>query len=146
MAYSFEAEKQFLLQLAVGQFNRQYSRKINPSDCAIKSIRANYRCTHGYEVWTAQANDFLRLRFYFIMGDKTLFDPYRVETDETFLTQALGDEVYVMLGMMDQDYIDHDVYRFRWIGPSDEGDFFTFMSDEPIDFMTGEKVHFANGG
>lgn len=113
------SERDFLIKLAVDRFNLQFGKKINPKDCTIRSIPPNYRREKGYEVLTKRNDDFVRLQFYFnIMGIDNL-RPYRIETDETLKTSALGDEVYVSLGTVNPYYTDNDIYRFRWMDEND---------------------------
>ena len=140
-------ERKFLIDMAVREFNRQYRRNIDPKFCTINSIRATYGCTHGYEIKTIVENDFLRLRIYFNLQRYDKFCPYRLETDETDIPGRLGDEVYVMIGTINNYYVDNGIYRFRWLGDDPlSDDYFLFMSGEHVEFMTGEKVKYVDKG
>lgn len=138
------SEREFLIQLAVRQFNYQYKKQIDPTRCGVKSIRGNYGCTFGYEVDTIRENDHLRIRVYFNLLNQDSFEPLRLEVDDTFTTNELGDEVYVMIGTVNRYYIDSGTYKFRQIqeDPSRfeymyimDGDLFEYMSGEPARYV-----------
>lgn len=138
-------ERQFLIRTAVMMFNRQYGKRIKPELCGVKSIRKNYGCTHGYEIKTFQENDQLRLRLYFTLGDRDQFEPYRLEVDQTFVQDALGDEVYVMLGTVSQMYVENDIYRFRPLSEIvNEGNYVLYTDGDFFEFMSGEKMQWVN--
>lgn len=138
-------ERRFLIDMAVLHFNRQYGRAIDPKLCGIKSIRTNYGCSHGYEIRTFQEDDHLRLRFYFTLADREVFDPYRLEVDERFVRDAIGDEVYVMIGTIPISYVENDIYRFRPIAEIiDEGSYVLYLEGDYFQFMSGERMTWVN--
>lgn len=138
----FLPEKEFLTRMAVTVFNRQYDQTIDWKSFTIRSIAPNYRCELGYEI--DSVDYYLRLRFYFNLGDKDLFLPYRLEVDKTVVVDALGDEVYVMLGTVQRYYKEQGIYRFRWIEPDvDAFHYIDDMDGNPLDFVVGgDKLQF----
>ena len=137
--YKLAPESQFLRDIAVREFNFQYHRDIDPILCTIKSIVGGYGCTHGYEIESMREGDHLRLRMYFNLGDLDQFLPYRLETDKSFATASLGDEVYVTIGTINQYYVDSGTYRFRTLNT-------TTSDDKAIHFMNGEVLQYTDGG
>lgn len=134
----FIPEKQFLIKLALDQYNRQYKKNIQAEQCVIYSIRPAYQQKWGYEIATTVQNDFVRLRIYLKPGQYDRLENYRLEVDDKFQLASLGDEVYVTLGQVQQGYIDDGIYRFRWIEDTySEASFLTDMGNEPIALMSG---------
>lgn len=139
-----QQEKVFLIGMAVREFNYQYRRKIDPTVCVIKSIRPTYGCKFGYEINTIREDDQVRLRVYFNLEHLDSFKPYRLEVDESDIPGELGDEVYVMIGTLNNYYVDSGTYRFRWLEPdASQMDYMLFMSGEHIEFLSGEKATYV---
>lgn len=105
----------FIKKSALDQFHRQYGRKLNMGDFEVFSIRPCYSNTHGYEVFSINPEDKLRLHVYFNIGQRTDFLPYRLENDMSNIPGALGDEVYVMIGFVDGSYARYEKMKFLWI-------------------------------
>lgn len=138
-------EREFLIGMAVTQFNIQYGRKIDPKLCNIRSIHKSYGCTHGYEIKSIREDDDLRLRIYFNIGDSDVFEPYRLEVDRSFIKSALGDEVYVMLGSIDAKYIESGIYYFRPLSElANPDNYALFVEGDLFEFMSGEKLSWVD--
>ena len=133
-----EDEKTFLIELAVTQFNNQYQRAIRQEVCGIRSLPPTYGTTHGYEVETVRSDDHVRIRMYFNLAKATRFDSIRLEVDTTQAVDSLGDEIYVMMGEVSLNYVESDIYRFRWLG--EDTTRFRYLN-----LMTGELVHDMGG-
>ncbi len=146
MAYVSDEEKQFLKEQAVRMFNAQYGKNINPIACGIKSIPGNYECRLGYEIWTDDSDDFLRIRFYFDLLDSFSFAPYRLELDRFAINGNLGDEIYVAVGAMPMSLKDTGTYSFNWIdGTSDLENIITYLDGTPIQYLAGGYMTYLAG-
>lgn len=115
-------EKEFLIDLAVRQFNRQYQKNIKMSDCTIRSVPAHYGRELGYEITTpdvgipGDTSDTLRLRMYLGFSVLSSLSPYRLEVEQNLNTPGeLGDEVYVTTGTLMSSLRTNRVYAFNWI-------------------------------
>ena len=128
-----------MINLAVDKFNSQYGLNIDPDECTIVSIRSNYGCTYAYEIDTNRTDDALRLRMYFNLLNQDGLGDYRLEVDETFLKDQLGDEVYVAIGTVNSYYLDSGIYRFRTIGGAVYSELVMLDTD-------GAIMEFAEGG
>jgi hypothetical protein len=106
-------EKQFIIQLAVDQFNAQYNRSMLHTDFDARSIEPNQFSILAYEVFTVRLDDYVRLRMYLEYGPYDNLGPYRLEVDgSTGGVGVLGDEVYVTSGQVDSYYRESGLYRF----------------------------------
>lgn len=105
----------FIKKTALTQFNRQYGRKLKTEDFEVFSVKPCYSNSHGYEIYSVNGLDKLRLRLYFNIGQRTDFWPYRLENGMNAIHGALGDEVYVMIGFVDGSYARYEGLRFTWI-------------------------------
>ena len=142
-----KSEKEFLMGLALAQFNSQYHRKLVPEECLIISIAPSYGCKYGYEISTIRSDDYARLRIYINLEGMDNLKSYRLETDKTFKKGALGDEVYVAIGTVNEYYVDEGLYSFRWIastGPVVEN--INLMMGETFNFMNGDPLQLVGGG
>lgn len=108
-------EQQYLIKLAIDHYNLQFSTSIPYEDVAMFSIPPNVNTDLGYEFYTTWYGDNFRLRLYLVYGANTGLSPYRLEVDNTFEPNRLGDEIFVTLGTMDSYYKDNNVYKFNWI-------------------------------
>lgn len=105
----------FIKRTALTQFNRQYGRNLKMEDFEVFSIQPCYSNTHGYEVYSINGLDKLRLHVYFSIGEIGNFWPYRLENDMSNLPGITGDEVYVMIGFVDGKYARYEGMKFGWI-------------------------------
>lgn len=133
------SEKEFLLLLALHQYNLQYKKRFKPEDCDIFSVEPHYKTQLGYEIRSRILTDFFKIRVYFNFSDRSMVNPYRLEVNKTFQVNQLGDEVYVTTGTIDRYYQDAGIYKFRWI----EGDAIT---DTPFALMNGMAFKLMGGG
>lgn len=147
MSTDLKSESQFLIDLAVSTFNSQFGRNISPAGCEIKSILPDYGTSYGYEISTKITTDYLRLRIYLTLETMDRLFPYRLETTSEKNVEALGDEVYVALGVVNQFYLNEGIYRFRWIGelPSDEVGL-SFVANGDFTLMSGDRLILVNQG
>lgn len=140
-------EKEFLLGLILGQFNAQYRKNLGVDNATIYSIRPAANSQLGYEVKTRVINDYVRMRAYFNLVDRTSVEPFRVEVNKSAVVGALGDEVYVTTGLIDRYYQDAGLYKFRWIEDVDVNrGFFADMRGVPIRLMNGGFFLTMRGG
>jgi len=140
---TLQTEKEFLIALAVSQFNDQYNRDIDPAACTVYSIEPDYGTDLGYEIKTNVTTDFVRLRMYLGIERRDAIQAFRLETDKTLVVKNLGDEVYVAMGSLSSNYIDNGVYRFRWIDAPISTDVpMTYLDGAAFSFMTGEPLTF----
>lgn len=135
----FPSEKEFLINIAVKLFNKQYGKNVDASRCYIQSIEPNYQRQLGYEITTSRPDDYVRLRIYFDIVGIDSFRPYRLEVDEKFRVGYTGDEVFVSLGTINPFYRDEGIYTFRWISRDPE-------SDEELVMMSGHFIGLMSGG
>ena len=117
------SEKEFLIKLAVDQFNRQFNKTIRISDCDIVSIPVRFAASYSYEISTVRSDDFLRMHIHLSLGGLDEVYPYTLQVDGGTGISTLTDEVYVASGSLDPYYIDSGLYTFKPIGivPITEG-------------------------
>lgn len=134
-------EREFLIQLALGQYNQQYGRNFQAADFDIMSIDQRVNFDLSYEIFTVRLDDHLRLRVHLLLSDGDGLGPYRVESDGTDGVQTLTDEIFVALGRVDQYYKDSGVYKFNPIYPDEA--LLPVIHDEhwqPIQDESGEYI------
>jgi hypothetical protein len=118
MGYVKLTERQFLMQLAVSQFNSQFGKNIDYNKCAIKSIPPSPDFNIAYEIDTLEQLDFVRLRIYLKFDTRTGLQSYKLYSDTTHVYAALGDEVWVALGLV---HTDHKTdYGFNWLNRGED--------------------------
>ena len=108
-------ERDFLIGLALNQFNAQFSRNFLVAECDIASIVPNSFSDRGYEVVTNRLDDKTRMRIYVTFGTDFFSSPYRLENSGPAIYEGLGDEVYVADISIPKTYLENGIYRFRWI-------------------------------
>ena len=106
-------EKEFLIGLALLQFNVQYSRRFIPSEFDIMSIPPNSYSDRGYEVISIRLDDQVRLRIYLTFDFDFFTAPYRVVNSGDEVAGTLTDEVYVTDIKIPRYYYDDGIYKFR---------------------------------
>lgn len=111
---SFEAtEKEFLIGIAITQFNVQFGRKFLTSDFDIMSIDPNSYSDRGYELVTIRLDDQVRLRMYVTFADDFFVSGYRLVNTGDAVLGALGDEIYVSDVRVPRSYLEDGIYKFR---------------------------------
>lgn len=131
-------EKEFLIYLAVDNYNRQYNKNYDVADFDIRSIAHNDFTDIAYEVYTSITNDNLRLRMYMTFADSMQLTKYRIETRSPDSITSSEDEVYVASGNLDEQYIWNGTYRFREIPVDDDLGFMILTEDDlPLDTEIG---------
>lgn len=140
-------EKQYLIGLAIRQFNLQYGRSVRVEDCSIRSIVTNYGQELGYEITTpdvgipGDTSEYLRLRIYLSFSNSSGMTNFRLEVEENAYTEGLGDEVYVGLGKIPQALRDNKTYAFDWIDVEENLDLaFIDMEGVPFRWMDGSYM------
>lgn len=109
----FATEKQFLIGLAIGQFNRQYNKNFHINECDIKSIPPRPFTDRGYEINTLRLDDMVRLHMYVTFGGTRTMGEYTLEVYAPYENMSLSDETYVTYMGIDRYYIDNGIYKFR---------------------------------
>ena len=109
-------EREFLIFLAIQQYNYQYNMSLSVAGCDVRSIVPGIGSELGYEVTTVRLDDFVRLRIYLNIEDRDQLAPYTLDNSEGTATAKLGDEVFVAYGKVDRNHIYDDNYKFRWLG------------------------------
>lgn len=134
------SEKKFLITLAIGQFNRQFSRNILPDDCDVKSIPVRYSADRSYEVFTLLNTDNVRLHIHMMFGGLDEVYPYVLEVDGTQGgTSALTDEVYVSSGHIDYYYLNEGIYKFNSLSfNADNTNYLLLVDGTPLLLENGE--------
>lgn len=140
-------EKEFLIRLALNQYNAQYNLNILPEGCDVKSLTTRVNFDRSYEVWTNRGDDFVRMRMHLLFGGNDGISAYRVETDGTTGVANLTDEVFVSTGSIDSYWRDSGTYKFAPIDPDVSDASAIFLEDfSPILLENGnllleETVH-----
>lgn len=125
-----QTEQEFLLSLAVGQYNRQFSKRTKIEEYDIRSIKPRVGYRLGYEISTKIDHDYVRMRIYLNLGDSDVVSTYLMRVEEGFLSKEnLEDEVLVAFGTVDRWYVTERVYRFSPIKNSELSDPFIFLED-----------------
>jgi hypothetical protein len=131
------SEVLFLTTLAVNAFNEQYQKSFTPNDFCIFSITPAPGFHLGYEIVSVRDGDFLRLRIYLNIGKCDQLSKYRLEVNHPSYENALGDEVYVALGEIDNYYKDSGMFKFNSINTC--GILLNVLTDETGDPFTDEQ-------
>lgn len=134
------SEKEFLIGLALQQFNSQYRKKFKVQDCDIISIPANSYSDRGYEISTARMDDLVRMRIYLKFDTIFQTSPYRLESTDPFIKGALGDEVYVSDMKIHSYYIEQGIYKFRQLTP-DWGKMPILLTEDGIPLLSEEGYY-----
>lgn len=130
------SESDFLLNLALTVFNRQFNRNFTNSDFCLFSIQPPVNFDLGYEILSITDEDKLRLRIYLTINKKDDLSNFRVEVDYPSHTDGLGDEIYVALGEVDRAHMDNGTMRFRPINTC--GILLNAISTEDGEYITTE--------
>ena len=111
----YPPEKEFLLTLALNQYNAQYNRTLEPKDCQIKSIPARPFTDKGYEISTIREDDQLVVHMFITFSSNTSVADIIVEaTDKTDVSGASIGTMVLFL-QLDAYYLEQDIYKFRTI-------------------------------
>lgn len=138
------AEKDFLIGLALRQYNDQYNKSFVVDDCDIVSIPNNIKSDLAYEIVNMRTDDFFRLRMYLNIAEKDEISPYRIEVDGSGYTYALGDEVFVSSGTVDRYYRDSGTYGFLTI--TEEMGIDAILSEDGIPIISEDGIHIVSEG
>ena len=128
-------EKEFLISIALLQFNLQFNRKFLVDECDIVSLPANSYSDRGYEVTTIRLDDLVRMRIYVTFDSEFHASPYRLDNTGLEMRGALGDEVYVSDIKIPRYYIDQGIYKFRTLTP-DYTLLPVFLTEAGMPFLT----------
>jgi len=139
-------EREFLISLALKNYNQQFGKDFRVEDCDIKSLDTRVNYDLSYEVWTNRVDDFLRMRMHLLLSHGDGLGKYRLETDGTQDVGGLTDEVFVALGRVDRYYKDAGIYKFHPILPDNALLPYILGEDyDPILDEAGEPLFTENG-
>lgn len=110
-------QKQYILNLMIGAYNRQFRKRFNISDFDLMSITPRVKYRFGYEAFTTRTDDNFRLRAYFNFGDYDYSTLYRLESDGSGGSGNLSDEVFVCTGTLDRYFFEQGLVKFKFIPP-----------------------------
>ena len=106
-------ESEFILQVVVDSYNRQHYKKFSPSDFELTSIRPRIGYRLGYRIETKRKDDYVKLRVYFNLKDRTELHSFMPEVDQGHSTPMnLDDELLVAFGSIDNWYKQEGIYKF----------------------------------
>lgn len=132
-------ESEFIIDIAVRQYNKQFGQNMLISDFELTSIRTRNNYKLGYEIATRRKDDYLKFRVYFNFGTLDFLHPYIEEVDQSYkLTMDLNDEYLVAFGTIDNWYLEEGVYSFRPINNEE-------MLKEYIALEDGTAILLENG-
>lgn len=117
-AMIFASEKEFLISLALSQFNAQYKRDFKVDECDIVSIANRPYTDRGYEITTNRFDDKVVLHMYVTFGSSIVLSPYRLEVQSPYQIGDIADERYVTYVGVDRYYIEQGVYKFKLMLPN----------------------------
>lgn len=134
-------EKDFLIGLAILQFNLQFKKKFLVEECDIVSIPPNSYSDRGYEVTTLRMDDLVRMRIYVTFDVEFNSSAYRLETTGEEVRSALGDEVYVADIRVPRYYKDTGTYKFRTL-LQDFTKLPIFLAENGVPFLSEGYLYF----
>lgn len=140
MADSFPSETDFLKKLIVSQFNEQFATSYLLTDFNIYSIAPKPTQQVGYELTSTQPNNPLKLRAYFNFATNDEVSPFTLGLLSAASLGTLDDEVYVCYGLIDQYYLDENVYKFLYI--DNPLNFTSFIVDDDGDMLSDDNDNF----
>lgn len=108
-------ESQFLIRLAIREYNYQLGEKRDPDSCLIYSIPPIHGYSHGYEINARNPNELFRINLFLNVAETDDIDTYSLELKGPFKPGVLGDEVFVFRGSIDTAHTLYDGYRLLWI-------------------------------
>lgn len=111
----YPPEKEFLLTLALNQYNAQYNRTLEPEDCQIKSIPARPFTDRGYEISTIREDDQLVMQMFITFSSKTSVTDIIVEATDEIDDSGASIGVMVLFLDLDAYFVEQDIYKFRTI-------------------------------
>lgn len=109
-------ESEFLITRALAVYKNRYGGNIKVEDCIIASIPPGEQADRGYEITTPNGSRYFRIRYYFVFGNQDQEGWGRLEVAPPYTPGALGDEVYVIRGVVDRHWV-HEGYPFNPINP-----------------------------
>lgn len=135
-------EKDFLISLAIGQFNRQFGKNLQIADCEIRTIPVRYSAHRSYEVYTSRNDDNVRLHIHMSFGGRDGVRPYTLQVDGTQNgSGVLTDEVYVSVGDIDPYYVNEGIYKFLPLNSTSNMNNFLLMENgDPILLENGQPI------
>ena len=134
-------EKEFLIGIALLQFNLQFKKSFLVEECDIVSIPSNSYSDRGYEVTTLRMDDLVRMRIYITFDTEFHASPYRLDNTGIEMRAQLGDEVYVSDIKIPRYYKDEGIYKFRTLLP-DYTKLPVFLAENGVPFLTEGYLYF----
>ena len=121
LAKQFASEKEFLISLALQQYNGQFAKNFKVHECDIISIPARPYTDRGYEIKTNRLDDQVVLHMFMTFGSATILSPYRVEVQAPQVNHSNQDERFVTYVAVDKYLLEHGIYKFRALRPTAVG-------------------------
>lgn len=111
--------KVFLKNAALRHFNIHKKIKgaasFKQQDFGIYSVRPAFGFSHGYEIYSRRLDDSLRIQLHFNITKADNLSPFELQLTPPTYDGALGDEVWVTQGTIDNAYFDHQGYVLPWL-------------------------------
>lgn len=117
----YPPERDFLITLALKEFNSQYHRDIKPEDCTVVSIAPKKYFESGYEITTTRTDDRLKIQMHLNFSSVTSVSPCYIENVPTLDDNPddgevrHSQEVFVLCMELDSYFVEQDIYKFRWL-------------------------------
>lgn len=112
MSTVYNEERRYLIRLAVDAYNYQFEANFNYQQFDIFTITANNYSQVGFEVFTLQFEDYLRLRLYCNPSNQDLVLPYRLDADTSNIL-GLGQKVFVADALISDAFFFEDLNVVR---------------------------------
>ena len=128
-------EVDYLVRTAVDRFNLQYGERLAYDQMRIFSIPPEANSDLGYELFTIRQDDYVRLRLFILLG-QVCDTPYRLETDDTFIYEGLGDEVFCTIHGIDAVTMAAEGFKFPWLTLEDQIPFSALATEDFIPLIT----------
>ena len=138
-------EIDYLIQTAVDRFNFQYGEHLTYDEMRIFSISPEENSDLGYELFTIRQDDYVRLRLFILLG-QVCDTPYRLETDNTFIYDGLGDEVFCTIHGIDAVTMAAEGFKFPWLTLEAQVPFNTLSTEDFIPLITEDGLYLLAEG
>ena len=112
-AEHYPPEKEFLLTLALNQYNSQFKKNLLATDCEIHSIAPSAYTDRGYEITTIRQDDSLVLKMFLTFSSATRVDRFIVEAESDPKSNKPLSQTLVLTAELDSYFIEQDIYKFR---------------------------------
>ena len=138
-------EVDYLVRTAVDRFNLQYGERLSYDQMRIFSIPPEANSDLGYELFTIRQDDYVRLRLFILLGQVCDTD-YRLETDNTFIYDGLGDEVFCTIHGIDRVTLTAEGWKFPWLTLEEQIPLFALATEDYIPLITEDGHYLLTEG